>query len=152
MRTEENYSKDRHQRRKRIPFFSLAAALTFSCNLEALSFREELSCSKISTRASRSLTFSDCSQVDFSRAAIFSSCSDWSSDNRRSSPVRRRNSACLATCLARSCQQNAIKTKYLTTQQKYSSTRDTHNKRRMTAQNPLGYSSRLLDWLLHLLL
>jgi len=57
MRTEENYSKDRHQRRKRIPFFSLAAALAFSCSLEALSFRAELSCSKVSTQASRILTF-----------------------------------------------------------------------------------------------
>ena len=62
MSTEGNYSKDNHQRRKRIPFFSLAADLAFSCSLEALSFRAELSCSKDSTRASNNLTFSDCSR------------------------------------------------------------------------------------------
>jgi len=61
MRTQENYPKDKHQRRKRIPFFSLAAALTFSCSLEALSLRVELFCYKALTRASRRLTFRDCS-------------------------------------------------------------------------------------------
>ena len=113
MRTQENYSKDKHQRRKRIPFFSLAAALALSCSLEALTFIAELSCSKDSIWASRSLTFSDCSREDFSRAAIFSSYSTWSADNRRSFTVRRRNSACSATCLARTYQQNTVKTKVL---------------------------------------
>ena len=126
----------------------MAAALTFSYSLEVFSFRAELSCSKVSTRASNSLTFSDCSREDFSRVAIFSSCCDWSAINWRSSPVRRRNSACSATCLASSCHQDTVKTSTRQHNTKYSST---YSKHELTAQDPAGHGSRPLSRLSHFL-
>ena len=129
----------------------MARAFAFACSLEAFSWSAELSCSKVSTWTSRRLIFSSYSRKDLSRSAIFCNCCVWSIDSWRPSPVRRRNSACSATCLARSCHQDTINIKYSTTYE-YSSTKVTYNKNRMTAQDPLGYSSRPLDRLPRLLL
>ena len=127
----------------------MARAFAFSCNLEAFSWRAELSCSKVSTRTSRRLIFSSYSREDRSTSAIFYNCCAWSTDSWRPCPVHRRYSACSATCLARSCHQNTIKIKYSTTYE-YPSTHVTCNKNRMMAQDPLGHSNRPLDRLLRL--